>query len=406
MSDARNKLTMALVKHGVFGEEAVAAEIDKIVDAIPTAVRGQYPEDKEEAALAYLETYYKAKEGVPAPTGETPATTGSEKAAPTAIPAADMRAINEFQNKSRVARADKAAKTHVKKVLADKPWPGSYMSPSLKMIPKADKAKFEEYRAKLVDDPENVKNYEACMKAIQNGEEMEVYIPSEDTWSPKTLGLIATTPAEGEGATNIVEKAMTLKQATAFLAFELCGYIPCDASTPGVKLGACKPSKKGKGSANGNAPVPRLVWVNRREALKKEDQHEYISKVKEVNGKPVTKEGTVRSKLSFIINVGKKQDGSPKTRRVRVSGKAVVPEFVRTSQKYEQLFGTASRQTNVITAPSEADRFKSDQILNETLYALSQRGSEYGDDAVAFQEKFSELVSKSAGNAASDIDLG
>lgn len=51
-------ISIEFAKRGIIGT-AVDDTVDKVVASIPEAIRGIYPDNKFEAALAFLPTYWK-----------------------------------------------------------------------------------------------------------------------------------------------------------------------------------------------------------------------------------------------------------------------------------------------------------------------------------------------------------
>lgn len=382
-TQARKDLELKLAQRGIIGD-AVETEIEKIVKSIPQLVRDQYDADDVVAAAQYADKYYAAMDGGAPVAQPTKAPTGG--AVEVSIPAADLKAIQEFQSNTRAARTEKAQKTKITMLIGDKPYPGTYLKPDQKMTPKCDIAKFEAYRENLVDTPENKAAYEKCLEAIRNNTPMDIYIPEETKWNPRVIGAEVSTPAENGSA--LEQKPFDMKGLLAFVAYDLCGYIMCDANGIGAKLGTVRTKKSAKASSTQSALSPKLNLVNRKEAFQSPDKHMFASQVKKNGAEVLTKEGSVRSALSFQVYNGKTDAmGTKQTRTVRVFGRTQVPRWERKNAAFEDLFGATEKQTNVVTAPTTKERAAMDAIIGKTLYAIQANGSEYGDVAMEIEKQ-------------------
>lgn len=415
IQEVTNKeLNFVLVRNGILDDKEMIDVANKILETV-TAQEKSQPENQglEEQALAtkYAERYFTMKNGIMnKPTGQaTPQAPSVAKVRPS-VPAAEAAKLQQFQENTRQQRAEASAKTSLLRMLGDKPYPGTYMAPNMTMKPKVNIQKFEAYADQLVQTEENKRAYEEAMNAIRNNTEMAVYIPAEDKWNPKNVGIVIQTPSETAGSGQMQEMMLPDKEAISFVAVNLNGYIPCDANHPGCRIGAARVAAP-KAQSRGVTLTPRLIYVNKKEAYSKPDQHEFISRPKMNGNQPVTKEGTVRSALSFeIIDKNKlKNDGTPKTRKVRVSGRAMVPVFERTQPKYVEIFGEAQKNNNVVTAPSKSELSAHDEMIKETLFALQQGQSGYSAAQKKFIEQFSSVTSQpqpqAANQAANNLSI-
>lgn len=392
--EARQSLELKLAQRGIVGA-AVDPEIEHIAKSIPDLVRTNFDENPVIAADQYFDKYVAIMEGekTVAPTVQA----AVAPAATVAIPAADQKAIQAFQSNTKAARTERATKTKIVRLIGDKPYPGKYLSKDLKMVPHANEAKFATYEENLVDTPENKENYKKCMDAIKNKTPMEIYIPEETKWSPRTIGAEVSTPAaNGSG---VETKTFDMSGLLAFVAYDLTGFITCDANGIGAKLGAVRIKKSSKAASTQGALQPTLKIVNRKSAFQAADKHTYASAEKKNGNTVLTKTGTVRSALSFQIYTGKTDNmGNKKTRTVRVSGRAEVPKFERVSAAYEDLFGSVEKQSDVVTAPTGKDRAAMDAILSKTLFAIQQNSAEFGDVSLEIEQKIQEAGAGTSAN--------
>lgn len=400
VTQARQDLELKFAQRGVVGD-AVNEHIQKVVNSIPAIVRSNYHEDDTIAAAQYVDKYFATLEnGQPTtqvPTETTKATTEF------AIPASDLKAIQAYQNNTKAQRTDRAAKTRIAKLVGDKPYPGTYLNKDDKMIPNADVAKFESYREKLVDTPENVQAFNQCLEAVKNKTPMAIYIPEEGKWSPRTIGAEITTPADN--GTGMVEKTYDTNKLLSFIAFDLTGVIVNDANSAGAKLASVRARKTSKAAASQTALTPRLNIVNRKVAFANPDKHVFASRIKKNGNDVVTKEGTVRSALSFQIYTGKTDKmGEKKTRTIRVPGRMAVPRWERLNPVYEDIFGPTEKQSNIVTLPTAKERQAMDTIINKTLYAIQNNAENYGDVSYQIEQAIQEAAGK-AGVAATGKDF-
>lgn len=392
-TQARKDLELKLAGRGIVGD-AVEPEIEKIVKSIPQLVRGQYPEDDVEAAARYADVYYAAMSGTQ-PTAQPTVAPKTGGQVEVSIPAAELKALQEFQNNTRAARTEKAQKTKIVRLIGDKPYPGTYLKPDMKMEPKCDIVKYEAYRENLVDTPENKQNYEKCLEAIRNKTPMEIYIQEESKWNPRVLGAEVSSPADNGSAPE--QKPMDMKGLLAFVAYELCGFILCGEDGIGAKLGTVRTKKAAKASSTQPTLAPKLNIVNRKEAFKKPEQHTFASRIKKNGETVLTKEGAVRSALSFQIYTGKTDAmGNKKVRIVRVYGRAQLPRWERSNAAYEDLFGAVEKRTNVVEMPTSKERAAMDAVVGKTLYAIQANGIEYGAIATQIEKQLASASSKPA----------
>lgn len=399
--DARRDLELKLAGRGIVGD-AVDEEIKAIAKAIPEIVRGSYDADETIAAAQYADKYYAALEnGGGAPTPQTPAQPKVGGTPEVSIPAADLKAIQQFQNSTKAARNEKAAKTRIVKLIGDKPYPGDYLGKDLKMTPNSDEDKFAKYREVLVDTPENIDAYNKCMEAIKNKTLMDIYIPERSKWSPRTIGAEVSTPSDN--GSGVSEKPMDMNQLIAFVAFELAGIIVNDAKTIGAKLASVRVKKSKKASASQGALAPRLNISNRKLAYATADLHTFASVPKKNGNEVLTKEGTVRSALSFQIYTGKTdKDGNKKVRTVRVSGRANVPKWERANAVYEDIFGPVEKSGDVFTALTTKEQQAMNVILSKTIYAIQNDAASFGDYSYQIEQ---ELQKTGATPSGADADF-
>ena len=352
VTQARQDLELKFAQRGVVGD-AVNEHIQKVVNSIPAIVRSNYHEDDTIAAAQYVDKYFATLENGQ-PTTQVPTET-PKATTEFAIPASDLKAIQAYQNNTKAQRTDRAAKTRIAKLVGDKPYPGTYLNKDDKMIPNADVAKFESYREKLVDTPENVQAFNQCLEAVKNKTPMAIYIPEESKWSPRTIGAEITTPADN--GTGMVEKTYDTNKLLSFIAFD------------------------------------------------NPDKHVFASRIKKNGNDVVTKEGTVRSALSFQIYTGKTDKmGEKKTRTIRVPGRMAVPRWERLNPVYEDIFGPTEKQSNIVTLPTAKERQAMDTIINKTLYAIQNNAENYGDVSYQIEQAIQEAAGK-AGAAATGTDF-
>lgn len=398
-----SEVELLLARNGKIGEEDAEKAVKEIIASIPE-VELSMPENaglsEDDLVLKYGPRYFEAKSTAVTPSAQVSAP--KAQVAEYSIPASASKKLIQLRTATAEQRHAKQLGTHMTRLLADKPYPGDYLADAPKLKPSSDITKFEKFRDQLVQDKANVANYEACLQAIRNNEPMEIYIPDREKWNPKVMGFEATVPTDNAGATAESVRIFSTHSGIAFLALEINGMIPCGAGELGVTLGKCK-VKTDKAKAEGATPTPRLVYYGRKAALQDPKRHTFISQVKKNGNDVVKKEGSVRSELSFKIITGHKDDGTVKTRTVRVSGKTEVPVFERASALFADVFGDINTGDNGLQLPKgEKEKSKMEKNMQDTWFALANADHAYSDAMQEMMEKYQEST---AGNPAADMGL-
>ena len=388
--NAKEQLTIQLAQSGFIGPKA-EEEIEKIVAAIPEATRGNYPEDKYEAALAFLPAY-QAQMGTQS---ETPvAVQPQQESAPAVVSAAQAKAIQAVMAEGKAAKEERTAKTTIEKLLIDKPAPSTYLKADQTVVPTCKAENIEKYE-KMLDreDPENVANFEKLMAAVKNKTALPIYINAGQN---KVVGYKISTPSGEAGKDNLVQKTLTSEAMLGFVTTELDGYIPTKGDGLGVKLRWNNPRKGRKVTSKRTTGAPSLVIGNKKEALKNSNSHEIISKVDMNGDQVVTKPGKLRTALSFRIATGDtKTNGEKIYRTIRLSGDAQVPKFTRTTEEYTKLFGASDKDRGAINPPTPAEAAALEEAMVNTIaFMVSNGASKY--NISSFQDKFAQATSNAS----------
>lgn len=394
--NAKEQLTINLAQKGIIGA-ALEPEIDKIVASIPDATRGNYPEDKYEAALAFLPLYEQQNAAPAAPTAVQP----SAEAAPATVSAAQATAIAKILNQTHAKKEERTAKTTIDKLLIDKPAPETYLDPNATVVPVCKPEKLAEYEKKLdTSDPENVAAFQKLADAVKNQTAVPVYI-NKPTY--KVVGYAISTPSGETGSDAIVQKTLTSDAMLGFVTTQLDGYIPTKGDGLGVKLRWNKPRTTGRATSKRTNGAPTLVIGNKKEAIANADRHEIISMVEKNGDQVVTKPGKLRTALSFRIATGvKKQNGEEQFRTIRLSGDAQVPKFVRKTEEYTKLFGVSDRDRGSITVPTGAEAAKLEEAMTNTIaYMMASSASRF--EIGGFADEYAKAVNESAPTAGLDL---
>ena len=379
MASTKETLLIELAQKGVTGP-AVEPTIDKIVAAIPTSLRGNYPEDREEAALAFLGTYYTSYASNPAPVSPTETQTAPvPEAQPSAMTAEQKQKIYNLVNQNRAQTDIVSQKTIIKKILLEKPLLKEYVPEGTTVVPVCKDNDLAKYEAKLIDTPENRAAFEEIKAAVKNGTPMPVY---RDATTYKTAGYLLVTPKASNSA-EMEELLLTTNGLIGFLATKASGYIATNGEAGlGAKLKFVKTqSKKNKASVQTVEGSPRAYVTNRKAALegKEFDTWEIISKVDETQDKV---KGRLRIAKTFQINNGVNEKDEPLVRTVRLSGAADLPVFIRANAQYEEAFPMSTKQsgfTKLIGRELE-DALKAKQEAVAFIYGKGNKGLSYGID--------------------------
>jgi hypothetical protein len=305
--------------------------VKDIVSAIPSSTRGSYPEDESEAALAYADTYFTAKNAQSAPVNATQTPQVAEAQPVRSLTGAQLAITKQLQ--SERYKPGWSQKTSISKLLVEKPASSSYIKDGTQVVPICSDEKRRKYEANLVD--EDRKAFEEVMAAVANSKPLPVYTND----NVNVVGYRVNTPSGESGQETNVEKPFNKHKLMGYIMTVLGGE-PIMSQGPfnlGCELRHIKP-KSVKVSAAVSEPqaVPRLFVTGRKEALANKSGYEIISKPR--NNEFVT--GNLSVAQSFKIKTDRqKPDGTPIIRTVRIRGKYdKMPVWERTNEEYAKLF--------------------------------------------------------------------
>lgn len=404
--EATPYLMSKFVTRGIVLQEQIDAEVDNIVAAIPTATRDAYGEDKYVAAANFYPTYeasFVSNEGgnqgedkspvnvqngtpnVPAARAakeayERPALTDSQQAA--------MASIIEA---SQAARIRNTPLTKIVKLLVRYPLQSSYAN-GRKVVPKCTPENLAKYEKDLVQTPENMAAFKLVKEAVEGNKPMEVYINDKNV---KVEGARISTPAIGEGKTNMEEIVLTNEQLAGFLITRVIGRIPNDPVV-GVELRTMSSAKaKRHGDASVKVARPTLRWVGRTQALENFSANaETTCEVSKVGNKEETRKVRMRINESFQINNGTNQKGEVKTRTVRLTGElADAPKF-RRKEEFRSILGelSDSQTLSAVLSPEE----KSAALQTSIDMISSAVASQLQGGLGSYGEEFQNMVKQIA----------
>lgn len=373
--NAKNQVSLMMAQRGIIGNE-IEKEVDKIIAAIPEATRSTYPEDRYEACLAFMKVYYAQNDN----SSDIPnqqQNTGASEAAPSTMSAAQAKALLQLMANEQAAREEKTAKTTIKKILIDKPAPSTYLDPNTTIIPTCKPEKLDEYEKALVQTEENKQAFATLKAAVQNSTPVPIYVNKS---ADKVMGYVITTPSSEAGNDSMEQKTLPVSNMLTFVATQLRGYIPTVGDSLGVKLQWREPKKTQQATDQRKTGAPYLKLYNKQAALASEDGHEIISVIEKDGNKVVTMDGKLRTAMSFKIDSGRVDSHKqPIYRTIRLTGNAQVPKFVRKTDEYTHLFGSATKSRNDFSMPSVDEQATLDKAMANTLnYLISNnfRGAE------------------------------
>jgi hypothetical protein len=370
MQEAKQELVIKLAQEGVFGSE-VEPTIEKIYNSIPEATRSQYNEDRDAAVLEFWPIYVQSKQGGSNPAQVQTQDTASPVAVLSAQTAKTIKTVMEKDKSNKIART---AKTTVKKLLIDKPAPKEFLKEDMKIIPICKTDKLNEYEKKLdKSDPANLEAFKVMKAAVENKTEMPIYI---NEGANKVVGYEIETLSKEAGTEVLETKTYTSEGTIGFLATEVEGYIPTRANGLGLKLRWNKPRPSKKSNARKSLGAPQVVTGGKQEALKDANLHTVISKIETANGQNVTKDGKLRTKMSFKIDTGEKNtNGEAILRTIRFTGTAKVPKFIRINDEMTKLFGSSEKDRSIITPPTLAEADELEEVMIKSIAFMSENGA-------------------------------
>lgn len=382
----KEALSIALARKIIIGENATRVRAQMLAE-IPAEERANYPEDDDDAALAYFDTFFanhpeldkkngaaaagldglSVKPSVKEGTGTTSPTQTQQTSSVDSQPVAmDAEAVKTWKAEL-AARADvqrqNSVTSSINRLCLDKPAANTYLQADWTIIPTPKKS-MDEYRAKLVQTEENLKAFEELAKAVADKTPVPINIPKTP---PKVIG-VEMNRADGEGTK---QETFTNQRLQMYLATETVGVLP--NSTPdsiGCRLSWVQP-RRGSTSQKNRSGSPRVVLSNKKTALDNAALHVVTSEIEMVGGKQKEVEGLLRTAASFkIISDKTDKDNKPLIRTVRLSGTHAVPVFKR-KDDYLPIFGTCSKNKNIQEMPQsekEINDFRSAQAMTLEYY--------------------------------------
>lgn len=200
---------------------------------------------------------------------------------------------------------------------------------------------FDKWKDQLVDTPENKQAYAELKEAFMKGEEMEVYINPEA--KEKNIGFTVETTDDNNQPVTL---NMTKEDARDFLLTRVQGVIAATSEdTIGISIRfiAKRNNSATDNEANAGIDGTVRVAVQNNKALKSNpDLKVCTCAILETNGqRTVNDQFNAKTAKYFSIYTGKnKSDGTPITRKVRMTGKTSV-YVVERKPEYVTVFGQA-----------------------------------------------------------------
>ena len=342
-ANAVNNILIRFAQEGIQTPDAIEATKADILASMPEAVKESMANLSDDEKIAsFMDAYFAGKKGV----AEQAEPTQKKTIAPvtSSLSAEDAMSIQNYYDLNAEKMGLRASKSRVVCLLTDKPVLAAIHVNGAKLKPtigENTEKNFDKWKDQLVDTPENKQAYAELKEAFMKGEEMEVYINPDA--KEKNIGFTVETTDDNNQPVTL---NMTKEDARDFLLTRVQGVIAATSEdTIGISIRfiAKRNNSATDNEANAGIDGTVRVAVQNNKALKSNpDLKVCTCAILETNGqRTVNDQFNAKTAKYFSIYTGKnKSDGTPITRKVRMTGKTSV-YVVERKPEYETVFGQA-----------------------------------------------------------------
>lgn len=342
-ANAVNNILIRFAQEGIQTPDAIEATKADILASMPEAVKESMANLSDDEKIAsFMDAYFAGKKGV----AEQAEPTQKKTIAPvtSSLSAEDAMSIQNYYDLNAEKMGLRASKSRVVCLLTDKPVLAAIHVNGAKLKPtigENTEKNFDKWKDQLVDTPENKQAYAELKEAFMKGEEMEVYINPEA--KEKNIGFTVETTDDNNQPVTL---NMTKEDARDFLLTRVQGVIAATSEdTIGISIRfiAKRNNSATDNEANAGIDGTVRVAVQNNKALKSNpDLKVCTCAILETNGqRTVNDQFNAKTAKYFSIYTGKnKSDGTPITRKVRMTGKTSVYAVER-KPEYVTVFGQA-----------------------------------------------------------------
>lgn len=342
-ANAVNNILIRFAQEGIQTPDAIEATKADILASMPEAVKESMANLSDDEKIAsFMDAYFAGKKGV----AEQAEPTQKKTIAPvtSSLSAEDAMSIQNYYDLNAEKMGLRASKSRVVCLLTDKPVLAAIHVNGAKLKPtigENTEKNFDKWKDQLVDTPENKQAYAELKEAFMKGEEMEVYINPDA--KEKNIGFTVETTDDNNQPVTL---NMTKEDARDFLLTRVQGVIAATSEdTIGISIRfiAKRNNSATDNEANAGIDGTVRVAVQNNKALKSNpDLKVCTCAILETNGqRTVNDQFNAKTAKSFSIYTGKnKSDGTPITRKVRMTGKTSV-YVVERKPEYVTVFGQA-----------------------------------------------------------------
>lgn len=342
-ANAVNNILIRFAQEGIQTPDAIEATKADILASMPEAVKESMANLSDDEKIAsFMDAYFAGKKGV----AEQAEPTQKKTIAPvtSSLSAEDAMSIQSYYDLNAEKMGLRASKSRVVCLLTDKPVLAAIHVNGAKLKPtigENTEKNFDKWKDQLVDTPENKQAYAELKEAFMKGEEMEVYINPDA--KEKNIGFTVETTDDNNQPVTL---NMTKEDARDFLLTRVQGVIAATSeNTIGISIRfiAKRNNSATDNEANAGIDGTVRVAVQNNKALKSNpDLKVCTCAILETNGqRTVNDQFNAKTAKYFSIYTGKnKSDGTPITRKVRMTGKTSV-YVVERKPEYVTVFGQA-----------------------------------------------------------------
>lgn len=342
-ANAVNNILIRFAQEGIQTPDAIEATKADILASMPEAVKESMANLSDDEKIAsFMDAYFAGKKGV----AEQAEPTQKKTIAPvtSSLSAEDAMSIQNYYDLNAEKMGLRASKSRVVCLLTDKPVLAAIHVNGAKLKPtigENTEKNFDKWKDQLVDTPENKQAYAELKEAFMKGEEMEVYINPDA--KEKNIGFTVETTDDNNQPVTL---NMTKEDARDFLLTRVQGVIAATSEdTIGISIRfiAKRNNSATDNEANAGIDGTVRVAVQNNKALKSNpDLKVCTCAILETNGqRTVNDQFNAKTAKYFSIYTGKnKSDGTPITRKVRMTGKTSV-YVVERKPTYVTVFGQA-----------------------------------------------------------------
>lgn len=350
--NAGMQLRLKLAQRGITAGAEVETTIQKILANTPGAVLAQMEGmSDEEKALQQCDLYFASlgQGSMGSEQGEADPSQKSGGTMPTGagMTAEDAGAIQDWLDANAEVTGARAARTVVLNQITDKPTLANLHVQGALLIPSVGE-NFEQqcaqWKANLVDTPENKAAFEELTAAFRKKEPMAVYI--NEKAREKVIGWTVSTTDEKN---NPIEIKMNKEDAIAFLLTSVQGVVrPKNEHSIGIRIRWTeKKASRAKDNESGNAGkgTTSVVVMNRKAVTENPGLSVCSCITLEQNGTKVVNDSyNAKTAKYFEVKTTRMNAKTHEyiTRKVRLSGKTQAYRVVR-KDDFVEAFGPAER---------------------------------------------------------------